>query len=552
MMSSSEETTTDSEYESPDMEDMEESEHSFENPNYRKLYAALSINSMMGENNDHNKQSSDNSQINDEQNNGSNDEELPMGWERHEDEMGPYFWHIPSGTIQRDPPFNEKPLAAKRDSLIFLDNLDSNEFEKKSENNEKTSEEERSVLTFLVNSLGWMEVEESQLTSATSSKLIQKCIIELSTRGDNNAVRCWGRQTQQLVLKIENSCLKLYEMSSNTLLNVQPIQLIRVWGVNDNNDFAFVAKDCNQINNQTVIESNNDLSQTSPLLSTPNGLKCHVFHCEDDNNSAQRIATYLRDEMIKLKEMLNQSSDTPSIPLSHNQRPKHLFIYDSTGSPSNIATPTAIEFPTPIEEPRKTIGAKYLGKIKVSKPMGIDVLNKAIETILFNDSTETDSENDSSVQRFNNQVLVHISPSNIIIEEKECSESLAECRVRSQSFYSSVYKFVYFWFCFYLLLLFFCRYLSFLGISSHNVKHCGFIMQIDDKQFEALCFECEPSSGALCKTIEAACKLRYQKCLDAHRQRLAANNTNVSQNSSRIKSTIINVFSKISNNIRKN
>ncbi len=28
-------------------------------------------------------------------------------------------------------------------------------------------------------------------------------------------------------------------------------------------------------------------------------------------------------------------------------------------------------------------------------------------------------------------------------------------------------------------------------------------------------FHCEPSAGPLCKTIEAACKLRYQKCLDA-------------------------------------
>ena len=28
-------------------------------------------------------------------------------------------------------------------------------------------------------------------------------------------------------------------------------------------------------------------------------------------------------------------------------------------------------------------------------------------------------------------------------------------------------------------------------------------------------FHCQPSAGQLCKTIEAACKLRYQKCLDA-------------------------------------
>ena len=60
------------------------------------------------------------------------------------------------------------------------------------------------------------------------------------------------------------------------------------------------------------------------------------------------------------------------------------------------------------------------------------------------------------------------------------------------------------------------RYLSFLGISLDNVKRCGFIVQVDERQFVAHCFHVEPSAGALCKTIEAACKLRYQKCLDAH------------------------------------
>ena len=31
-------------------------------------------------------------------------EELPLGWERHEDSSGAYYWHIKSGTIQREIP----------------------------------------------------------------------------------------------------------------------------------------------------------------------------------------------------------------------------------------------------------------------------------------------------------------------------------------------------------------------------------------------------------------------------------------------------------------
>lgn len=30
--------------------------------------------------------------------------DLPPGWEKHEDNDGPYYWHIKSGTIQREPP----------------------------------------------------------------------------------------------------------------------------------------------------------------------------------------------------------------------------------------------------------------------------------------------------------------------------------------------------------------------------------------------------------------------------------------------------------------
>lgn len=38
--------------------------------------------------------------------------DLPFGWEKHEDNDGPYYWHIKSGTIQREPPlFPKEPLT---------------------------------------------------------------------------------------------------------------------------------------------------------------------------------------------------------------------------------------------------------------------------------------------------------------------------------------------------------------------------------------------------------------------------------------------------------
>lgn len=42
--------------------------------------------------------------------------DLPFGWEKHEDNDGPYYWHIKSGTIQREPPlFPKEPVSQSSD-----------------------------------------------------------------------------------------------------------------------------------------------------------------------------------------------------------------------------------------------------------------------------------------------------------------------------------------------------------------------------------------------------------------------------------------------------
>lgn len=64
---------------------------------------------------------------------------LPPGWEKHEDSEGAYYWHITSGTIQRDPPIDVGDCQEQvsslvrnvRSSRIFDSSFDSNRsFEK--------------------------------------------------------------------------------------------------------------------------------------------------------------------------------------------------------------------------------------------------------------------------------------------------------------------------------------------------------------------------------------------------------------------------------------
>lgn len=420
--------------------------------------------------------------------------------------------HTYSGTIQRHLPTES---LSKRDSIYYYeeDGLEKlrEQISKDMSLSEDFSVEER---VFSVHSMGWMEFDESQLTPELSSKAIKQCILELTTQSEH-AVRVWGKQeTKRLTLRIEDRCLKLLDPISGTILTTQPIATIRVWGVNDSDDFAYVARDQNFIEDESTERDGLLESEAKPPV-----LKCHVFHCENESgseNSAQKIANLLKEGMIKIKSM----QQNPGM-----NRPQDLVIDEFTSTP--IGSPS-VEFPTPIEEPRKTIVARYLGKISVPKPTGVETLNEAISKICFDiDSNKCASFMDSGIDSGRGEVvLVHISPSKVSVESSVNGEIFVDCRV---------------------------RYLSFLGISRNDVRCCGFILQIDEKTFEAHCFQCDPSAGALCKTIEAACKLRFQKCLDAHKQRcsqqLEAKKALSSQPSrsasiSAIKSSVVNAFSK--------
>ncbi|XP_017489115.1 PREDICTED: amyloid beta A4 precursor protein-binding family B member 2-like [Rhagoletis zephyria] len=441
--------------------------------------------------------------------------ELPDGWERHEDELGSYFWHIPTGTIQREKPFLDTidKSMIRSDSLVFLDksaiNVDYNpadlieeEDESKTaagsvgkdQNDEEedverkaliskkkvianlrltfptddeedptdTEDEDPERLSFVVHSLGWLDVDESQINSQTGSMVIRRCIQQLSRKAES--VRCWGPDdTQSLILRLGGEKICLLDPTTETVLSIQLIREVRMWAVDEQNYFAYVVK-----------ERASGAVAGHPKSSKVTGgsiLKCHVFHCDDNgtanSSSAQRIALYLKDALIRIKNKALRNK-------AHATRPSKLPFGSSAKNRAERDL-NSFEFPTPIEEPRKTIPAMYIGLVPVNKPMGVEVLNMAIEEIVSSLKLSLSDENDET--ELMRHVYVHISPSNIVVECQDTGATLVECRV---------------------------RYLSFLGISLDNVKRCGFIMQVDDSQFVAHCFQAEPSAGALCKTIEAA------------------------------------------------
>ncbi|VVC99421.1 unnamed protein product [Leptidea sinapis] len=399
-------------------------------------------------------------------------EVLPPGWEKHEDNDGPYYWHIKSGTIQREIP--KMPPNDARDSRISMvmdctnrsdmkfdgpmttsvtrsttsgalaDHVDDERKRKEEVAYKRRSyparpdAEGRSV-RFFVRSLGWVEISESDLTPERSSRAVNKCIVDLSLGRNDllDQVGRWG-DGKDLFMDLDDGALKLIDPESLNTLHTQPIHTIRVWGVGRDNgrDFAYVARD--RVTRKHM---------------------CHVFRCEAP---ARSIANALRD--ICKRIMIERSLQPPPRPtdLPSARRPRPL---------------SGASFPTPMEEPRKTVRARYLGSAEVPRATGMDVLNDALERLA--------AARAPSAWR---PVAVAVAPSMITITEEGETTPIVECRV---------------------------RYLSFLGIG-RDVRRCAFIVHTPQDVFIAHAFHAEPSSGALCKTIEAACKLRYQKCLDAH------------------------------------
>ncbi|XP_012936253.1 protein Fe65 homolog [Aplysia californica] len=314
---------------------------------------------------------------------------------------------------------------------------------------------------FSVRSLGWVRIAEEDLTPERSSKAVNKCIVDLSLgRNDiNDAVGRWG-DGKDLMMELDHVSLRLVDPVDGVTLNSQPIHSIRVWGVGRDNgrerDFAYVARD-----------------RVTKLH------MCHVFHCD---TLARHIANTLRDicKKIMLERSLHQSA------VARLSRPTDLPNLDKVNHPNGEKLSfqnlyNNARFPTPMEEPRKVMRCHYLGVQEVMRPTGRDILNEAIQYLYYRIPPEK--------WKF---VNVAIAPSTITITEHGNPDGIIEeCRV---------------------------RFLSFMGIAVDNVKLCAFIMHTSQNKFLCHVFHSEPSAGPMCKTIEAACKLRYQKCLDAHPQ----------------------------------
>uniref|UniRef100_A0A3B5KSK8 Uncharacterized protein n=1 Tax=Xiphophorus couchianus TaxID=32473 RepID=A0A3B5KSK8_9TELE len=408
------------------------------------------------------------------------DPDLPPGWKKITDMAGIYYWHIPTGTTQwerpstRPPPPGQNetpaltdptaPVPRKIDSEVWKDlqaatvNPDPSlkEFEGatlryaslKLRNRPTTEENESSSVNsdpeakcFAVRSLGWVEMAEEDLAPGKSSVAVNNCIRQLSyCKNDiRDTVGIWG-EGKDMYLVLENNMLNLVDPMDRSVLHSQPIASIRVWGVGRDNgrDFAYVARDKN-----TRI------------------LKCHVFRCD---TPAKAIATSLHEICSRIMTERKNAKAMAGGSLQDRMQ-------------AGLDLPLQAEFPTPKTELVQKFQVLYLGMMPVARPIGMDILNGAIESLIGSSNREDWTP-----------VALNVADATVIvISDQDEKEVLVECRV---------------------------RFLSFMGVG-RDVHSFAFIMDAGGHRFDCHVFWCEPNAGSVSEAVQAACMLRYQKCLVA-------------------------------------
>uniref|UniRef100_A0A3B5L0M4 Amyloid beta precursor protein binding family B member 2 n=1 Tax=Xiphophorus couchianus TaxID=32473 RepID=A0A3B5L0M4_9TELE len=390
--------------------------------------------------------------------------DLPPGWREISDSSEVYFWHVPTGTTQYDRPvasgnqdttssnvlisdssvepvpspsvYPDPSLKAFEGATLRYASLRLNPPAQLETVDLNSTFSDPEAMSFPVRSLGWVEMAEQDLCEGRSSVAVHHCIRQLSycRRDIRDSAGVWG-EGKGMLLVLQDRMLTLVDPDDRSLLHSQPISSIRVWGVgrDHDRDFAYVARDKN-----TRV------------------LKCHVFRCD---TPAAAIATSLHEICSKI--MAERKSAKAA-----------------AGSSSQNGSDVPLqEFPMPKTELVQKFHVFYLGVTYVSRPIGMDIINGAIENLLSSTGKEEWTP-----------VILSIADTTVaVIKEKEEEEVLVECRV---------------------------RFLSFMGVG-RDVHTFAFIMDTGNQHFQCHVFWCDPNAGSVSEAVQAACVLRYQKCLVA-------------------------------------
>ncbi|XP_046852153.1 amyloid beta precursor protein binding family B member 1-like isoform X2 [Xenia sp. Carnegie-2017] len=368
--------------------------------------------------------------------------DLPDGWKKYPGIERPYYWHVATGRIQYEKPQKQDSTEPFRRAK-----------HPQSVNTPKVQQkpEPITVTSFPVHSMGWVELEESQVAPHNMTDTIAECMRMLARERKDlwKTSETWG-YGKDLRLLLEKDNLKLVEVQTNKILLVQPVSKMRVWGAGreEQSDFAYVARD-----------------QASGKH------KCHVFRCHG-NILGRAIHNKLHEMCSKILAQRSKSNN-------NHQGSGSRQWSDILNTPPKQSALDQVGFNVkPKPENKRSFSGKFIGKVEVPRPTGIDVVHRAIDVAMVS--------RDPSAWR---TCLIEITVSSVRATDCLSQEIISDNRI---------------------------KFVSFIGVAK-DVRYCGYVCRGDENSsFLCNVFECIPNAASFTKALEEACRLRLQSCLDTN------------------------------------
>ncbi|XP_073898485.1 amyloid beta precursor protein binding family B member 2 isoform X3 [Castor canadensis] len=424
------------------------------------------------------------------------DPDLPPGWKRVNDIAGTYYWHIPTGTTQWERPISipEDLPGSRKGSLSSVTPSPTPE-------NEKQPWSDFAVLNGgKINSDIWKDLHAATVNPDPSLKEFEGATLRYASlklrntpRADDDdscsinsdpEAKCFAVRSLGWVEMAEedlapgkssvavNNCIRQLSYCKNDIRDT-----VGIWGegkdmylILENDMLSLVdPMDRTMLHSQPIVsirvwgvgrDNGRDFAYVARDKDT-RILKCHVFRCD---TPAKAIATSLHEICSKI---MAERKNAKALACSSLQERTNV----------NLGVPLQVDFPTPKTELVQKFHVQYLGALPVDRPVGMDTLNSAIENLM----TSSNQEDWPSVN-------MNVADATVtVISEKNEEDILVECRV---------------------------RFLSFMGVGK-DVHTFAFIMDTGNQCFECHVFWCEPNAASVSEAVQAACMLRYQKCLVA-------------------------------------
>lgn len=403
------------------------------------------------------------------------DPDLPPGWKRVSDIAGTYYWHIPTGTTQWERPLSI-PADLHGSRKGSLSSVTPSPTPENEDLHAATVNPDPSLKEFEGATLRYASLK---LRNAPHADDDDSCSINSDPEAKCFAVRSlgWVEMAEEDLAPGKssvavNNCIRQLSYCKNDIRDT-----VGIWGegkdmylILENDMLSLVdPMDRSVLHSQPIVsirvwgvgrDNGRDFAYVARDKDT-RILKCHVFRCD---TPAKAIATSLHEICSKI---MAERKNAKALACSSLQERTNM----------SLDVPLQVDFPTPKTELVQKFHVQYLGMLPVDRPVGMDTLNSAIENLM----TSSSKEDWPSVN-------MNVADATVtVISEKNEEEILVECRV---------------------------RFLSFMGVGK-DVHTFAFIMDTGNQRFECHVFWCEPNAASVSEAVQAACMLRYQKCLVA-------------------------------------